>query len=992
MSVFEQYKNSRVLWVITALVLIMVIALGFLFYMAWGKPSEPPVESSSSAAASSVTPASSSRVSVPTSSRPSVSPSSQTTSPSTSSSQVSSVPINTPAYGVPTYSRPSVIDITPGAVSTLTGRSLLVSLPGLHDAVGTYDQLHVSAHGATVANKTVLGDLVITSDVKNGWVVLENILVKGNILLYGGGTVTLRDVTAAGMTAVRADAGVTNILLEGDTTVQNLTARHHITIDEDGLTPGFDGIRRITTSTGIPLWQSVTIIDGTIDAFTTQVMTNLNVLKGARVLLVTAQAQTHIEGDGTVGKLIVENDDVTYSLRPGSISTASGYYSPEQRSNSLGEPETSTPSDSGEEITRLGAPSALTITENDAEDLIFGFTHDGVGVSQFRATCYINGAVIQNTILTSNLRSWTIEDLYMTVDDTVKLTVRAESSKGTDYHSLYAEKSVTVTRLTKPTGLSMTVSGDLTFSFNPVNGASSYRLIPYLDDVALPQLTPILSGGKMTATLAAPQPGIYHFTAKALVSRLLTYDSNTEESDPITLTKISSPTGTVTPASGSIALNLTAQTGASGYRAWCNGTLLSADDSTGLTYTKLFSAAGEYIFTASALGNGSTVLDSDTVEIGRHTVTGISAATNLSLSYSGGVITATFTGSSGASGYDVTLTKNNVPVVLTYASGTTYTATAALADGDSLALSVVAQGDGISTLDSNLSSTTRIVTQLTAPTNLTFAGDGSGKAVFGFSRINGAQSYTVTYTVGGSPLTLSVAQPASGSTVSYTASFDADTVTDFKVKAIGSNFVLSSPDSSTMTVVALSVPSLTITADKSGADNNLHLSFTPQIGVTYEVLPLTLIGSTPTTGSALTAVSGVYTWSPTAVYDTGSGTVKLGFWVNATRTGNASTTYLSDSADATLQLGVDLSAPAGLAVTASGGADTLFAFNPVNGAGGYIVAYTTAGGTTDISGTFTLTGGTYQSVVTGVVPADVTGYSVTATGNDYFPDKTTTLP
>ena len=85
MSVFEQYKNSRVLWVITALVLIMVIALGFLFYMAWGKPSEPPVESSSSAAASSVTPASSSRVSVPTSSRPSVSPSSQTTSPSSSS-------------------------------------------------------------------------------------------------------------------------------------------------------------------------------------------------------------------------------------------------------------------------------------------------------------------------------------------------------------------------------------------------------------------------------------------------------------------------------------------------------------------------------------------------------------------------------------------------------------------------------------------------------------------------------------------------------------------------------------------------------------------------------------------------------------------------------------------------------------------------------------------------------------------------------------------
>ena len=990
MSVFEQYKNSRVLWVITALVLIMVIALGFLFYMAWGKPNETPINPSIGSSGTSSVASASSRVSVPTSSKPSVSPSSQTTSPS--SSQASSVPSSTPAAGVPTYSPLPVIDISPGAVSTLTGRSLLVALPGLHDTVGTYDQLHISAHGATVANKTVLGDLVITSDVKNGWVILENVLVKGNIMLYGGGTVTLRDVTAAGMTAGRTDAGVTNILFEGETTVQNLTARHHITIDEDGLTPGFDGVRRITTSAGRPLWQSVTIIDGTIDSFTTQVMTNLNVLKGARVLLVTAQAQTHIEGDGIVSKLVVENDDVTYSLRPGSISTASGYYSPEQRSYSLGEPEPSSPSDSGDEIVRLGTPTALTVTENASQDLIFSFTHDGAGVSQFRATCYVNGTIYENKVLASDIRSWSVEDLDLTADDIVKLVVRAESSKGADYHSLYAEKSVTVTRLAKPTGLAMTVSGDLTFSFDPVSGATSYRLIPYRDDVALDQLTPTLSGGKMTATLASPQPGVYHFSVKALVSKLLSHNSNTEESDPITLTKISSPTGTVTPVSGSIALNLNAQAGASGYRAWCNGTLLSPDDSTGLTYTKPFSAADDYVFTASALGNGSTVLDSDTVEIGRHTVTGISAATNLSLSYSGGVITASFTGSSGAAGYDVALTKNSVPVALTHVTGTTYTAAAALAAGDSLALSVVALGDGISTLDSNLSSTTRTVTQLSVPANLTFAADGSNKAVFGFSRIDGAQSYTLTYTVGGSPSTLSVTQPASGSTVSYTASFDADTVTDFKVKAIGSNFVLSSLDSSTMTVVALSVPSLTVTADKSGADNNLHLSFTPEASVTYEVLPLTLIGSTPTTGSALTAVSGVYTWSPTAIYDTGSGTVKLGFRVTATRAGSSSITYLSDSADATLQLGVDLTAPSGLAVTASGGTNTLFAFNPVKGASDYTVSYTTAGGTTDISGAFTLTGGTYQSVVIGVVPADVTGYSVTAIGNDYFPDKTTTWP
>jgi hypothetical protein len=172
-------------------------------------------------------------------------------------------------------------------------------------------------------------------------------LVKGSIILEGGGTVTLRDVTAAAMTAQRTDAGITAILLEGESTVQDFTVRHHVTIDEDALSPGFDGIRRVTTSPGRPLWQHVTLLDGTIDSLTSHVMTNVTVDKGGRVLLVNAKAQTHIEGSGIVSRLLGENDDVTYSLRPKTIDTEYGYYTPDERSNALGEEKPETPSDDG---------------------------------------------------------------------------------------------------------------------------------------------------------------------------------------------------------------------------------------------------------------------------------------------------------------------------------------------------------------------------------------------------------------------------------------------------------------------------------------------------------------------------------------------------------------------------------------------------------------------------------------------------------------------
>jgi hypothetical protein len=165
MSVFEQYKNSGVLWVITALVLILVIALGILGYLTWGETDKIPPDSSQSIPAASSSQTASSQPSVhPSSSKPSSF--SQPAAPSASQSVGTSGSFGQPSS--PSYTAPPVIDITPGSVSTGTGKILLVTLPGVHDTVETIDKVVVSAHGALVANKTVMEDLVISSAVKNG--------------------------------------------------------------------------------------------------------------------------------------------------------------------------------------------------------------------------------------------------------------------------------------------------------------------------------------------------------------------------------------------------------------------------------------------------------------------------------------------------------------------------------------------------------------------------------------------------------------------------------------------------------------------------------------------------------------------------------------------------------------------------------------------------------------------------------------------------------
>lgn len=131
-----------------------------------------------------------------------------------------------------------------------------------HSAAGSFNDITVNSAGVTLKNKTVLGDLTISSKVGNGEVTLENIVVRGDITVKGGGKITLKDVTAVTVNAQYPKGS--EYLLSGKSTVYQMNVNGAVTIDESGLDNGYYGIKRVSAQSSEEL-KNVTLKSGTIE-------------------------------------------------------------------------------------------------------------------------------------------------------------------------------------------------------------------------------------------------------------------------------------------------------------------------------------------------------------------------------------------------------------------------------------------------------------------------------------------------------------------------------------------------------------------------------------------------------------------------------------------------------------------------------------------------------------------------------------------------------
>jgi len=167
----------------------------------------------------------------PSSSKPASSaPSSSEASSAPSSSAPSSTPASSkPAASKPASSKPSggtggtPASSTPTPVSTTTIRS-----------------------GNTYSDKTY-GNLLIHSDVEDDIVTLENVKITGTLIIEGSTQVELVDSTVNAIELNRYGSAVT-ITAEGKTTVNTLTAKSNVVLDESALSSGYKGFKKVVTS------------------------------------------------------------------------------------------------------------------------------------------------------------------------------------------------------------------------------------------------------------------------------------------------------------------------------------------------------------------------------------------------------------------------------------------------------------------------------------------------------------------------------------------------------------------------------------------------------------------------------------------------------------------------------------------------------------------------------------------------------------------------
>lgn len=338
--------------------------------------------------------------------------------------------------------------------------------PTVYDKAGTY--------GPTTGTETVAGDVTIAAD----GVILQNLVIQGNLTIseaVGDGNVTLNNVTVKGDTFVHG-GGVNSIKINGGAysrIVMEKTASGAVRIlatDVDGmavviaedatgetiiLEGKFDSVEvnapNMTVTT-----QGATTTIGTMTVSAGAAGSTVTVAAGTTVSDLVLDGKAAVKGQGNVVKVEVKADGVVFDKKPGAVTVEPGVVIP---------PVFPTPDSGG--VTPPG-PIAVTAVSLNKSALILSFDDTE-----------ILAATVAPADATNKTVTWTTSDATIaTVDATGKVTgsantegeatITATSADGTQ--SANCTVAVTRFKVTKTTDGIGTITG--------MNGSSTDITIP----------------------------------------------------------------------------------------------------------------------------------------------------------------------------------------------------------------------------------------------------------------------------------------------------------------------------------------------------------------------------------------------------------------------------------------------------------------------------------------------------------------------------------
>lgn len=132
-----------------------------------------------------------------------------------------------------------------------------------HSIEGEYRNILITSSGTVLKNKVVTGDITIADTVSDGTVTLENVIVRGKVIVNGGAQIKLFGVTAIEIVSQYKN-GSTKYSVGGKSFIHQLTAGNSVIIDESELKNGYTGIKSVAAPEGKKL-RRVVLKSGSIE-------------------------------------------------------------------------------------------------------------------------------------------------------------------------------------------------------------------------------------------------------------------------------------------------------------------------------------------------------------------------------------------------------------------------------------------------------------------------------------------------------------------------------------------------------------------------------------------------------------------------------------------------------------------------------------------------------------------------------------------------------
>lgn len=258
----------------------------------------------------------------------------------------------------------------------------------------------ITAANTTLANQTIDGNVLIAASVGNGNVTLEQVTIKGDLLVKGGGaqSVHVKDCVIAGDVII--DKAGVRVSFEGSTTSGGVEVHTAATLDAQG----FKGsVGQVTLSGEVTANQTVTV---KVPVQNMTIDTKGTVSIQSSVAKVTVNQPAKITGSGKIDTLIANVSGIQTQIKATHVEKAKGVTEPAIISASSGGSSSSGSSGGGSGSGGGDTPGPTPVAQNTYDAQTQALTINASSTEAIKGgETMLGGVIVPETISTLTIGS-----------------------------------------------------------------------------------------------------------------------------------------------------------------------------------------------------------------------------------------------------------------------------------------------------------------------------------------------------------------------------------------------------------------------------------------------------------------------------------------------------------------------------------------------------------------------------------------------------------